>query len=135
MANLELPYYRNNKGLHYHILRFNSVHQHNSNKYVFWLDKSLSYSHRNLLAVGIAYRIIAQSFNYGKSRSSKMRNLVPIAIIIVKSGAIYASSVLVLLITYLAGTNGQYPVLDVITPLVVRCDFTVRNGQSSPNEL
>ncbi len=60
---------------------------------------------------------------------------MPIAIIIVESGAIYASSVLVLLITYLAGSNGQYPVLDVITPLVVRCDLTVRNGHSSPNEL
>lgn len=39
--------------------------------------------------------------------------------VIVQSGALYASGVLGLLITYLAKTNGQYAALDVCCPLVV----------------
>jgi len=46
------------------------------------------------------------------------RSLLPVMIIIVESGALYTSGVLGLLIAFLTGSNGQYPALDVVTPLV-----------------
>ncbi|KAI0317719.1 hypothetical protein OF83DRAFT_1083428 [Amylostereum chailletii] len=51
------------------------------------------------------------------------RSLIPTIVVIVESGALYAGGVLGLLIAYLSGTNGQYPALDIITPLtgVVFC--------------
>ncbi|OJA13429.1 hypothetical protein AZE42_12151, partial [Rhizopogon vesiculosus] len=43
---------------------------------------------------------------------------LPVVIVIVESGALYATSVLVLLVTFLTGSNAQYIMLDVITPIV-----------------
>ncbi|OAX38697.1 hypothetical protein K503DRAFT_865954 [Rhizopogon vinicolor AM-OR11-026] len=43
---------------------------------------------------------------------------LPVVIVIVESGALYATSVLALLITFSIGSNAQYIVLDVITPIV-----------------
>lgn len=54
------------------------------------------------------------------------QSLVPVLVGIVESGALYASGVLVLLITYLANSNAQYPALDICTPLVVSF-FCVQN--------
>jgi hypothetical protein len=44
--------------------------------------------------------------------------------VIIESGAIYTASVTALLISYLTGSNGQYPALDLITPLVVSSNLT-----------
>ena len=50
---------------------------------------------------------------------------------IVESGALYAVSVLSLLIAYLAKSNGQYAALDAVTPLVVRVKTVKRSSSSS----
>ncbi|THH13189.1 hypothetical protein EW146_g7000 [Bondarzewia mesenterica] len=63
--------------------------------------------------VAIAYRI----FSRGRE-TNVQRSVLPVAGIIIQSGSLYASGVLVMLITYLAGTNGQYVALDICTPLV-----------------
>ncbi|KAF7761594.1 hypothetical protein Agabi119p4_9586 [Agaricus bisporus var. burnettii] len=46
------------------------------------------------------------------------RSLYPVMAVIIESGAIYTASVLCLLVSYLVNSNGQYPALDLITPLV-----------------
>ncbi|KAG1819079.1 uncharacterized protein BJ212DRAFT_1298350 [Suillus subaureus] len=43
---------------------------------------------------------------------------LPILIVIVESGAIYATGVLSILVTYLSGSNGQYAVLDTVSPIM-----------------
>ncbi|OJA18899.1 hypothetical protein AZE42_12066 [Rhizopogon vesiculosus] len=43
---------------------------------------------------------------------------LPVVIAIVESGALYAMSVLALLVTFSIGSNAQYIMLDVITPIV-----------------
>ncbi|KAG2138390.1 hypothetical protein DEU56DRAFT_887045 [Suillus clintonianus] len=43
---------------------------------------------------------------------------LPILIVIVESGALYATGVLSILLTYLSGSNGQYAVLDAVSPLM-----------------
>ncbi|KAG1730861.1 uncharacterized protein EDB91DRAFT_744429 [Suillus paluster] len=43
---------------------------------------------------------------------------LPVLIVIVESGALYATSVLALLVTFLVGSNGHYTVLDIIPPIV-----------------
>ncbi|KAL4255312.1 hypothetical protein AB1N83_013908 [Pleurotus pulmonarius] len=53
-----------------------------------------------------------------RSPLSTQTSLTPVLLAVVESGALYASSVLALLISYLSGSNGQYPALDVVTPLV-----------------
>ncbi|THH20193.1 hypothetical protein EW146_g1130 [Bondarzewia mesenterica] len=63
--------------------------------------------------VAIAYRIFSTSREINVQRS-----VLPIAGIIIQSGSLYALSVLVLLITYLSGSNGQYVALDICTPIV-----------------
>jgi hypothetical protein len=45
--------------------------------------------------------------------------LLPIFIVIVESGTLYAISVLVLLVTLFAGSSAQCTVLDVVVPIVV----------------
>jgi hypothetical protein len=44
---------------------------------------------------------------------------LPILIVIVESGAIYATGVLSILLAYLSGSNGQYAVLDAVSPIMV----------------
>jgi hypothetical protein len=63
----------------------------------------------------IAWRIYrAPSFKPGESRP-----LLPVFIVIIETGALYAASVLALLIAFLTGFNVQYIVLDIIVPIVV----------------
>jgi len=42
-----------------------------------------------------------------------------IVVIIIESSALYALSILAALVSYVSGTNGQYPAVDAIVPLVV----------------
>jgi hypothetical protein len=51
--------------------------------------------------------------------SSSARSLFPVIAVIIESGAIYTASVLGFVITFLLKSNGQYPALGLITPLVV----------------
>lgn len=44
--------------------------------------------------------------------------LLPVLIVIVESGALYAISVLALLLAFLTGSNGQYPAMDIAPPIV-----------------
>jgi len=61
----------------------------------------------------IAWRIYATRRGLNTTKT-----LLPVTIAIVESGALYASSVMSLLVAFLSGSNGQYPALDVVTPLV-----------------
>ncbi|THH14652.1 hypothetical protein EW146_g5706 [Bondarzewia mesenterica] len=61
----------------------------------------------------IAWRI----YQTGKFRAG-LSSMMPVIIVLIESGALYTSSVIAMLCTYLAGSNGQYPALDLITPLV-----------------
>jgi hypothetical protein len=45
--------------------------------------------------------------------------LLPVFIVIVESGALYAMSILALCIMLFAGYNGQYILLAVVVPIVV----------------
>jgi len=45
--------------------------------------------------------------------------LLPVFIVIVESGALYATSVLALLVTLFTQSNGQYIMLDIVVPIVV----------------
>ncbi|KAG2035259.1 hypothetical protein BDR03DRAFT_1012766 [Suillus americanus] len=44
--------------------------------------------------------------------------LLPILIVVIESGALYATSVLALLLAFLMGSNGQYPAMDIAPPIV-----------------
>ncbi|KAL4261810.1 hypothetical protein AB1N83_006452 [Pleurotus pulmonarius] len=48
----------------------------------------------------------------------KRTRLTPVLLAFVESGALYASSLLALMIAYASGSNGQYAVLNAVTPLV-----------------
>lgn len=48
---------------------------------------------------------------------------IPVVMALVESGALHASAWLALLITYLLDSNGQYTVVDTITPLIVCCSL------------
>ncbi|KAL4255441.1 hypothetical protein AB1N83_012662 [Pleurotus pulmonarius] len=48
----------------------------------------------------------------------KRTRLTPVLLAFVESGALYASSLLALMIAYASDSNGQYAVLDAVTPLV-----------------
>jgi len=63
--------------------------------------------------VAIAYRIYST-----RRKLPVTRHLLPVFIVIIESGALYAASVLSLLIAYLAKSNGQYVAVDAVTPLV-----------------
>lgn len=45
--------------------------------------------------------------------------LLPILIVTIESGTLYAISVLVLLVTLIAGSNAQCTVADIVVPIVV----------------
>ncbi|KAJ7456980.1 hypothetical protein FB451DRAFT_599591 [Mycena latifolia] len=45
-------------------------------------------------------------------------SMMPIVFIIVESGALYTSSLFAFLVAFLSKSNGQFPALDLITPLV-----------------
>lgn len=63
--------------------------------------------------------IVAKIWATHRSVTSASRSLFPVMAAIIESGAIYTIGVLGLLIAYLSGSNGQYPALDLVTPLVV----------------
>ncbi|KAI9437840.1 hypothetical protein BJY52DRAFT_573382 [Lactarius psammicola] len=70
----------------------------------------------NVLCSGaIAWRI----FRAGKPlRGAGTRMLWPVIFIIVESSALYAFGVIAVLASFLSGSNGQYPAVDAIIPLV-----------------
>lgn len=43
---------------------------------------------------------------------------LPVFIVIIESGAFYSTSILMLLLTFFVGSNSQYTMLDIITPIV-----------------
>ncbi|KAH9030178.1 hypothetical protein EDB84DRAFT_1562618 [Lactarius hengduanensis] len=70
----------------------------------------------NVLCSGaIAWRI----FRAGKPlRGAGTRMLWPVIFIIIESSALYAFGVIAVLASFLSGSNGQYPAVDAIVPLV-----------------
>jgi hypothetical protein len=44
---------------------------------------------------------------------------LPVFVVIIESGAFYSTSILMLLLTFFIGSNGQYTMLDIVTPIVV----------------
>lgn len=82
--------------------------------------------------IAIVYRILSR-----RLPENTQQSILPVVAVIVQSGALYASGVLGLLITYLAKTNGQYAALDVCCPLVgivftlIIIQIRVRFGLSS----
>ncbi|KAG1869673.1 hypothetical protein C8R48DRAFT_597627 [Suillus tomentosus] len=53
-----------------------------------------------------------------RSISGGSADLLPVMMVIVEGGAIYATSVLALLLAFLTGSNGQYPAMDIGPPVV-----------------
>lgn len=43
---------------------------------------------------------------------------LPVFVVVIESGAFYSMSILMLLLTFFIGSNGQYTMLDIITPIV-----------------
>jgi hypothetical protein len=74
------------------------------------------YAHadENMIAL-IAWRI----YKTRRSLPDGLAAFLPLFIVIVESGAIYATSVIALLTAFLTGSNGQYPAMDISTPIVV----------------
>ncbi|KAI9444473.1 hypothetical protein H4582DRAFT_1909109 [Lactarius indigo] len=70
----------------------------------------------NVLCSGaIAWRI----FSAGKPlKGAGTRMLWPVIFIIIESSALYAFGVIAVLASFLSGSNGQYPAVDAIVPLV-----------------
>jgi hypothetical protein len=48
-----------------------------------------------------------------------LATVLPLFIVLVESGALYATSVIALLVAFLTGSNGQFPAMDIATPIVV----------------
>ncbi|KAI0296339.1 hypothetical protein B0F90DRAFT_1669835 [Multifurca ochricompacta] len=74
---------------------------------------SLTMSTNVLCSGAIAWRI----FLSGKFLRNT-RTLGPVIFVIVESSALYALGVIAVLATFLSGSNGQYPAVDAIVPLV-----------------
>ncbi|EPQ58590.1 hypothetical protein GLOTRDRAFT_127087 [Gloeophyllum trabeum ATCC 11539] len=45
-------------------------------------------------------------------------SFLPVVAVVVESGAIYSAALISLLVVYLSGSNGQYPALDLVNPLI-----------------
>lgn len=61
------------------------------------------------------------SWRIYRSRHSKPDGpaaFLPVLIVVVESGILYATSVLALLLAFLTGSNGQYPAMDIGPPIV-----------------
>jgi hypothetical protein len=56
---------------------------------------------------------------YRHSKSGGPAAFLPVLIVVVESGILYATSVLALLLAFLTGSNGQYPAMDIGPPIVV----------------
>jgi hypothetical protein len=64
----------------------------------------------------IVYRIWTSSQSVASYHPS---SLIPVILAVVESAGLYSSTLLALLIAYLSNSNGQYPALDVVMPLIV----------------
>ncbi|KAG1902638.1 uncharacterized protein F5891DRAFT_1143118 [Suillus fuscotomentosus] len=67
-----------------------------------------------ICTVSIAWRI----YHTRRSMPGGLANLLPVFIVVIESGALYATSVLALLISFLVGSNGEYIMLGIIPPIV-----------------
>ncbi|KAF8517661.1 hypothetical protein JB92DRAFT_2173841 [Gautieria morchelliformis] len=65
----------------------------------------------------IGYRVWSSIRSAGPFQVGRS-NLVPVLMTLVESGALYASAVMALIITYISGSNALYAALDVVTPIV-----------------
>lgn len=45
---------------------------------------------------------------------------MPVAVVVIESGALYTSAILGVLLSYLSGSDGHYIAYDIVSPLVVR---------------
>jgi len=66
-------------------------------------------------AVSIAWQI----YHTRRFMPGGLAALLPVFIVVIESGALYATSVLALLISFLVGSNGEYIMLAIIPPIVV----------------
>ncbi|KAG1813858.1 uncharacterized protein BJ212DRAFT_1364106 [Suillus subaureus] len=64
--------------------------------------------------ISIAWRI----YHTRRFMPGGLAALLPVFIVVIESGALYATSVLALLISFLVGSNGEYILLGVIPPIV-----------------
>lgn len=67
------------------------------------------------LVGAIAWRILRTGMRTGTG----VRSLLPVAVVVIESGAIYTSAILGVLLSYLSGSDGHYIAYDVVSPLVV----------------
>ncbi|KAG0706878.1 hypothetical protein DFH29DRAFT_797637 [Suillus ampliporus] len=67
-----------------------------------------------ICTTSIAWRI----YRTRRFMSDGLDVFLPVFIVIIESAALYATSAIALLVTFLVGTNGHYTVLDVIPPIV-----------------
>ncbi|OJA18165.1 hypothetical protein AZE42_10619 [Rhizopogon vesiculosus] len=82
-----------------------------------WMDVFyiLSMIISNTCTILIARRI----YRTRRFMSGGLAALLPIFIVILESGALYAMSVVALIVTLLTRSNGQYIVLDIVAPIMV----------------
>ncbi|GJJ13097.1 hypothetical protein Clacol_007347 [Clathrus columnatus] len=66
----------------------------------------------------IAFRIWRSTHKLERYAGRQEQSLMPVVIIIIESGAIYSVSCLTLLISYILGSNAQYPALDGTFPII-----------------
>lgn len=64
--------------------------------------------------ISIAWRI----YHTRRFMPGGLAALLPVFIVVIESGALYATSVLALLISFLVGSNGEYIMLGIIPPIV-----------------
>ncbi|TFY71779.1 hypothetical protein EVG20_g1237 [Dentipellis fragilis] len=74
---------------------------------------SLTMTINVLCTAAIAWRIL-MTHRFAKGS----RYLLPVIIVVVETGALYSTALCGVLITYIANSNGQYPALDIVQPLV-----------------
>ncbi|KDQ53875.1 hypothetical protein JAAARDRAFT_38840 [Jaapia argillacea MUCL 33604] len=85
----------------------------------------------------IAGRLMMRQKTIG---SHTKHSLWPVVSMVVESGAIYSAALIAFLIAYLVNSNGQYPALDIIQPLIgvtfslilVRVGLGLSSGVSDP---
>ncbi|KAG1814462.1 hypothetical protein EV424DRAFT_1541416 [Suillus variegatus] len=71
-----------------------------------------------LISIDMTALISWRIWRSRRSISGGSAELLPVLIVIVEGGAIYATSVLALLLAFLTGSNGQYPAMDIGPPVV-----------------
>jgi len=99
--------------VYHRILYIDHAYQRYLHQYVYFIAY-LEARDQNLAAL-IAWRI----YRTRHFMPDSLTALLPVLIVIVESGALYATNVLVFLVTFLIGSRGQNIALDIITPIVV----------------